>query len=514
MQNIHSAKQDIKSSSAGSNSLLVVDKNYQNDKEYDDDHTSHIDKKLLRHLLFKIDMRVIPLLSLCYLSSCLDRANIGNAKIAGLTETIDITENEYNVALSIFFAGYILFQLPSNILLNKIGPRIWISCIMVMFGCATASMAAVKNGTQLIIARMFLGICESGLTPAITFYASVWYTKGEISKRFAIMFANGTIAGVVGGFMAYGIMFMDQYQDLYGWQWIFLIEAFLTIAIGIAVFLFLPDFPNNNITFMNAEERRIFLIHKENSPASFAKFEKEEENDENTSWWIPIIQAFKDWHAHALGILMLCTYIPAYSMAFFMPSIIYNFGVSPLVTQLMTTVPNFVASLLGLAVAFSVDYYKEIGLHSAASLLISIIGFALMIILKDQGTYPLYAAIILATAGIGPLNVTLASWPSCNFSGRMKRSAAIAITNAFGNIGGAVSGQLFRESDAPQYIHGNIASLIFVICSFIGCVGIKLVYRHANLKRDTMDASERENILAKDNATTLGDKHPDFRYIS
>ncbi|KAG2216737.1 hypothetical protein INT45_003196, partial [Circinella minor] len=421
--------------------------------------------KELRHLISKMDIRILPLLSLCFLLTVIDRSNIGNARIAGLTDTIDITENQYNMALSIFFAGYILFELPSNILLNKIGPRICIACIMIMFGCVLGTMAAVKNGTQLIIARSFLGIAESGLTPAITFYISVWYTESEISKRFAIIYSNGTVAGVL----------------------------------------------------MSIRERQLFFTHrkKDSELLSSSVANKEDENNNHKQiLWDSIKLAFKDWHTYAFSILNICAYIPGYSLAFFLPSIILHFGFTPLVTQLMTIAPNLAASIFGIIIAFSVDHHKEIGIHSASTTLISVIGFALLIVLKDHGTYALYISVILATTGLGPINSTFSSWCSCNFSDRTKRSVVIATVNALGNVGGAIAGHIYRESDSPQYIQGHTANLIFVICVVGGCVGLKLAYRHTNHKRDTMSLEERENIIIKNKLNILGDKHPDFRYIT
>ena len=167
---------------------------------------------------------------------------------------------------------------------------------------------------------------------------------------------------------------------------------------------------------------------------------------------------------------------------------------------------HFIASIFGIIIAFSVDRHKEIGIHSASTTLISAIGFVLLIVLKDHGTYALYIAVILANTGLGPINSTLSSWCSCNFGDRTKRSVVIAIVNALGNVGGAIAGQIYRESDSPQYIQGHTANLIFVICVVAGCVGLKLAYRHTNNKRDTMSLEAREKIITKNKLNILGDK--------
>ncbi|CDS09767.1 hypothetical protein LRAMOSA02444 [Lichtheimia ramosa] len=216
-------------------------------KAYHVDTTSVVlDQKEKRRLMFKLDRRIVPYLALLYLCSFLDRVNIGNAKIAGIVDDLGMSESMFNWALSIFFIGYVIFEVPANLFLKLIGPRYWISLIMLVWGVIMAAMSACKNGPGLLAARFFLGLAEAGLFPGIAFYLSVWYPRRHQSVRISMVWASSTIAGAFGGMAAYGIMYMDGIQGLHGWQWIFILEALPTLCLTIVTFFYLPDYPETS----------------------------------------------------------------------------------------------------------------------------------------------------------------------------------------------------------------------------------------------------------------------------
>ncbi|KAI7860809.1 major facilitator superfamily domain-containing protein [Circinella umbellata] len=470
---------------------------------------SDIDKTKLRQLLFKLDIRILPLFALCQMFSFMDRVNIGNAKIAGLVETTDITEDGYNTALSIFFVGYILLELPSNVVLNKLGPRLWISILMILCGCVMMIMSIAKNDTSLIFIRLFLGFTEAGLFPALIFSMSVWYTKTQLTKRIAIVLIHTSAASVVGGLMAYGIMLhLEGAGSLHGWQWIFLVEGGLTVLIGIIVYIFLPEFPEK---FFNEHEYDIFIEHKNNSFALYSVFEGDAMYKKIP--WESIFVAIKDWYVLIFGLANLCFLTIKFNNALFFPSIIKGFGFTPLNAQLLTIPPHFIACVCSLVVAFSADHNKERGYHILSSSLFTAFGFALLIGLKDSETAPLYVALIFVSVGSQCCGPCIGSWYSSNFAGRAKRSAATGLISMYSNLGGIISGQLYRQSDAPQYVHGHSASLAIVFCGIILSGVLKIIFKRENIKRDKMTVEERHEVLANNNPNKLGDKHPDFRYL-
>lgn len=177
---------------------------------------AHLDIKKIHR---KMDMRLIPMLTLLYLLSFLDRGNIGNAKIEGLSEDLNLTGSEYNWCLTAFFFTYAAFEVPSNMLLKKLRPSIWLPSIMVLWGIVMTLMGIVQNYAGLLSARIFLGVAEAGLFPGVVYYNTMWYTRYEVQVRQAYFFSAASIAGAFSGLLAYGISFMDGISGLEGWRW-------------------------------------------------------------------------------------------------------------------------------------------------------------------------------------------------------------------------------------------------------------------------------------------------------
>ncbi|KAI7857590.1 major facilitator superfamily domain-containing protein, partial [Circinella umbellata] len=379
----------------------------------------------LRRLLYKLDFRIIPLILFCYMLSFMDRVNIGNAKVAGLTDMIDVTEDDYNTALSIFFLGYVLFDIPSNVVLNKLGPRLWISIIIVLCG-------------------------GCGFAPAMFFYISLWYTKAEMTKRVAILMSCNVIASIFGGLLAYGCMFLDTIQGLRNWQWIFIIEGALTVVAGIVLFIFLPDFPEKDTSFLNERERILHRNHMAaaiNTPSYYIFEGEKQQFDKHSKEFI--LLAIKDYLVYVYGFIDFCGSVLLYNNSTFLPSIVHGMGFSSLSAQLMIIPPSAIAAIVTITIAFNADRTRERGFHIFGVSLISVLGYALLIGLKDKGTLPLYIAVILVTMGGVAVSTCVISWLVCNMAGRAKRSTATAILVTCGNVSGALSGQIYRASDAP-----------------------------------------------------------------
>ncbi|KAI8137169.1 major facilitator superfamily domain-containing protein [Fennellomyces sp. T-0311] len=449
------------------------------------EHPPVADKEILRRIKLKRDMRIMPLVSLFYLFSCLDRVNIGNAKVAGITDDISITGDQFNVALSIFFIGYILFEFPANMILERLGPKTWISVLLLAWGTTAACLAAVKDGTQLIIVRLFLGFAEAGLAPAVYLYLSVWYTRAELAKRIAIYFAGGVAANTVGGILAFGIMNMDGYGGLHGWQWIFIIEAIPSIALSFVTFLFLPEFPEK-ATFWNDQERTTFF--------TYMKPGEGEGTIEKKDVWKPARDAIADWKLYCFSIIGIGTCATGYTVGFFLPSIVHGLGFSAQASQGLSAAPNVVAIIFCLGVAISADNHQERALHITFSAAIGVFGFVLLMVLENQ--VALYiATIFICCAGPGSTPV-LISWFASSFSGRAKCAAAVAIINSFSNLGGVIAGQLYRDSDAPRYTHGHGASLGLLIPVIMISLVMKVSLLSINRKRDTLSPEGRDALIA------------------
>ncbi|CAF3715232.1 unnamed protein product, partial [Adineta steineri] len=207
------------------------------------------DKKLLR----KLDLHLIPTMTLLYLLSFLDRVNIGQAKLDGLTESLKLTSIQYNTCLSIFYITYVAFEIPSNLVLKKLRPSRWIPMIMIAWGIVVTLMGLVHSYGGLVACRLVLGAAESGLFPGAAFYLSSWYKRREFSWRLSILFSACALAGAFGGVLAFGIGHMRGIGGQEGWRWIFYIEGTVTVIVGVAAFFLINDFPSDRPKFLTEE---------------------------------------------------------------------------------------------------------------------------------------------------------------------------------------------------------------------------------------------------------------------
>ncbi|CAO3613669.1 unnamed protein product [Cunninghamella blakesleeana] len=451
--------------------------------------------------MWKIDRRIVPWLGILYLCSFLDRVNIGNAKIAGLEADIGISDFDYNWALSIFFIGYILFEIPSNLLLKKIGPNKWIPIVMISWGVTMAAMAAIHNTAGLLASRFFLGITEAGLFPGAIYYLSLWYTRQQQASRVAIFFSCSTVAGAFGGVLAYGIMQMDGIQGLRGWQWIFIIEALPTILLSGLTYFVLPDLPHR-AKFLNEREREVILnrLEADAGPSTETHFS-----------WVQFRAAFLDWKVYMHCIIYICCSTPLYSLSLFLPSIIKGMGFTSLTAQAMSAPPYAIACLFTVLCSFSSDKRKERAFHIGIPALIGGIGYMLLIVLRHRGSVAMYIASIITATGVFANVPAMLSWFNNNIGGHTKRGVAVAFIISVGNIGGAIGGQVYRIDDAPLYVRGNAICMALMFGAFVFSVIFKLMLIRENKRRDNLTPEQFEEEASREEPC---DKHPGFRYIT
>ncbi|KAJ3002852.1 hypothetical protein HKX48_002072 [Thoreauomyces humboldtii] len=289
-------------------------------------------------LLRKLDIRIMPWLCLLYLLNFLNRANVGNAKIAntdakgngGLYTDLGLVDWQYNLSISIFFIGYILFEIPSNLLLKKFGPSRWLGRIIAVWGCVALLQFVVKNAAGLLAIRFFLGVTEAGFLPGVTMYLTFFYRKEERAKRLAIIIAAAALSGAFGGLLAYGISFLDHHHGLRGWQWIFLLEGIPTIVAGILTFWVLPDFPDSPGRWLSPEEKLLAVARLDTTATR--------STDQNFNSH-EFGQVWKDWRTYFFMAVYICVTVPFYSMSYFLPTLVKGLGYTSLSAQLMSVPP-------------------------------------------------------------------------------------------------------------------------------------------------------------------------------
>ncbi|KAG0204509.1 hypothetical protein BGX33_008427 [Mortierella sp. NVP41] len=471
----------------------------EKDKAIAQDHDFHPDPAVIARLRRKIDWNLLPLLSLMYLFSFLDRVNIGNAKVAGLEKDLNLTPSEYSWALSIFFIGYILAEVPSQMLLKKVGPRKWISGCMFIWGTLTMLLAACKTAASLYATRFFLGIFEAALFPGAVFVISLFYSRGEQALRNGLFFSTATMAGAFGGILAYGIAQMDGIRGLHGWQWIFILEGLPTVLLCFVTIIYLPDYPQT-AHFLSQDERDLAVkrLLVDAGPSS---------NDEVFSWK-QFRSVFVDWKTYMHAFPYILTMTPLYALALFLPTLVREFSFDPITSQLMTAPAYAVACLATILVAVSSDHHRERGLHYALPTLLAILGYILLIVLEHKSAAVRYVGLTVTVTGVFSAVPSMVAWVSSNFGGHTKRAVATGVIISFGNCGGLISGHVYTQGHTAR---GHTICLVMLCVSFCLILLLKFLYVRENKRRRNLSPEEYER---ESQGEDLCDRHPSFVYIS
>ncbi|KAG6918548.1 hypothetical protein DXG01_013638 [Tephrocybe rancida] len=233
--------------------------NAQKDTEQlsDDEYPPGLARKTIRH----VDFRMLPLLGLLYAVALIDRTNLGIARIAGMEKDLKLfVGDRYSIASCLYFIPYILLQLPSNVVLRKLGARTWLTICVGGWGVAQLGMGFVPQWGYLVLCRVFLGIFEAGFFPALVFIITTWYKRHEVQKRLAFFYLFSIFIGGFSSIFAYALTLIAPRGGLNGWQWIFIIEGIITIFLGLLTFLFVPDFPDKN-RFLTTEQTKVSRVH-------------------------------------------------------------------------------------------------------------------------------------------------------------------------------------------------------------------------------------------------------------
>ncbi|KAF2150906.1 MFS general substrate transporter [Myriangium duriaei CBS 260.36] len=464
-------------------------------------------KKTLR----KMDVRLIPMLALLYLLSFLDRGNIGNAKIQGMAKDLKLSGPDYSLCATVFFFTYCAFEIPSNLLLKRFRPSIWLPSIMVAWGVVMTLMGCVQNYHGLLVARIFLGVAESGLYPGVAYYLTMWYCTDELAFRQGMFFSAASMAGAFSGLLAYAISKMDGVGGYAGWRWIFILEGLLTVVVAIMAFFLLHDFPET-ARFLTVEEkawvvRRLKYQGTKNSGREIAESDHFE--------WKYVIRALSDWQLY-VGLFMYWGIVcPLYGISFFLPTIIEELGYVTTTAQLLT-VPIYVsAAILAISSCWLSDRAVRKGsarwIYVFTPMCAILIGFIIAIAGSAAGHVPglVYAGIFIAVCGIYPAFPQNITWIANNLSGSYKRAAGMAFHIGAGNLGGAMASNFYRAKDAPKFLLGHGLELAFVVMGLVAVIILRINYARINAKRER---SGDANALTDAELADLGDKSPSFRY--
>jgi D-galactonate transporter len=376
----------------------------------------------------KVTWRLVPLLFTCYVLSYLDRINVGFAQLQMKSE-LGFSDAVYGLGAGIFFIGYFLFEVPSNLLLEMIGARKTITRIMVIWGLLSAGMAFVHAPWTFYVLRFLLGVFEAGFFPGIILYFTYWYPGAYRARIIAIFMSGIAVAGVLGGPLSGWIMNdLAGYQGLKGWQWMFILEGLPTTLLGIFIFFYLDDKPGD-AKWLTADEKSLIRHNLELEQGG-----KGGHGHDLQTFWV----ALKDPKVYVLSFSYFCFICGVYMISFWLPTLIKEMGVSnPLYVGLLAAIPYSITTIGMIAIGIHSDHMLERRWHCAIP---AFVGAAALIGLVYAGTNMVLSFVLLSLASLGIITTMPQFWSIP--TGYLKGSAAaggIAFINSLGLIGGFMS---------------------------------------------------------------------------
>jgi len=455
------------------------------------------EKKLIR----RIDLRILPWLSLLYLLSFLDRTNIGNAQLFGLSADIGITSTQYSACLAVFFAFYVLLEVPSNVVMKMWRPSMWLPLIMIAWGAVMIGMGFVKDFKDLLIARIFLGITEAGLFPGVSYFLTLWYRRYEVNLRIAVFFSAATIAGAFGGLLARLINLMDGSAGYEGWRWIFILEGIATVVIAAASFWMLYDYPDT-AKFLTPTEK-LYMQER-------IKFDSDGLSSENKKKFI--WQGLKDWKIWVFAIMYQGGLMPVYSFSLFSPTLTANLGYSAARAQLLSVPAYVLAAICTIVAGYLSDRFKKRGVFVLFFSALGALGFLLLISNDVPGVN--FLGLFLAAAGVYPLIPLVVSFAGNNQGGAVKRGVGMAVVISMGNAGGCISSFIYPRKDSPRYYVGHGVNLAYCVMTFVLALFMMVYLGRENRKKERLLAERGKPWSAEDKAQYAeeGDDAPFFMY--
>lgn len=455
-------------------------------------------------IIRKIDMRLVPTLGFMYCVSLMDRTNTGIAVVAGMGVDLVLIKDRYSIIVLVFFITYVLLQPPATVVLRKLGPRLFLPAIVILWGATMICFGFVKTWVDLIPLRLILGIFEAGFFPGCAYLLSCWYPRYKLQKRNAVFYLIGSMASAFSGILAYGFSQLQGHgsqmgapwlgyhygptklhptarkyfgEGLSGWRWIFILQGLLTVIVGFIGWYFIVDFPE--LAAGKSVFGKHFLSEKE---AAFivATIEKDRHDaipeQFNIGKYMKNAADLKIWGFAALfGLTTTVTY----AIAYFLPIILKDgMGFNTAEAQCLIAPPYVLAAIVMFAFAWAGDKWHIRSPFVIANGCMGLLGLGLMGFASNVGVR--YFGVFLATTAANANVPCVLTWQANNIRGQWKRALCSATLVGAGGIGGIIGGTVFRTQDAPEYVPGIIACMIAAGLIVVIALALDLKFMRAN----------------------------------
>ncbi|KQK45613.1 MFS transporter permease [Acinetobacter baumannii] len=386
--------------------------------------SSEVDTTVRKSAYRKIAFRLMPFLMLCYFCAYLDRVNVGFAKLQMMSD-LQFSEAAYGLGAGIFFIGYFLCEVPSNIVLHKVGARRWIARIMITWGILSGCFAFVQTEWQFYTLRFLLGVAEAGLAPGLLLYLTYWFPSYRRARMTVLWFIAIPISGMIGGPLSGLIMDrMSGVHGWFGWQWMFVIEAIPTVIVGLLVLAVLKD-SVQDANWLTQDEKN--LVKQELA-----------QDNQHKEGHASVKEFIADKRLWLLAGIYFCVVMGQYAITFWLPTLIRNSGISDnWHIGLLTSLPYMCAIVVMILAGRSGDHFQERRWHLVIPMCAGAIALTFATLFASNLTLSL---ICLCIAASGVLTASSLFWMlPTNFLGGVSAAAGIAAVNSFANLAGFCS---------------------------------------------------------------------------
>ncbi|KAK6853681.1 hypothetical protein PG995_010493 [Apiospora arundinis] len=428
------------------------------------------DQHMTRRILWKLDTRILPVLAVLFLCSFLDRTNVGNARLYGLEKDTHMTDHQYDQGLAVYYATYILSEIPSNLIMKRVSPQKWLPFLTFAWGLVAMCLGFVQNFAGFVAVRAILGLTEGGLLPGMILYLSGIYKREELALRIGLFYTAASLSGAFGGLLARGLAEIGSRGGLSSWRWIFVIEGLLTVVVAVVVYFILPN-GIADAKFLTPEEREYAMRRVHGSGRGDSIHERESHEKFTWSEVRRGIFSFLTW---STAIAYFGILAGLYSFGLFLPTIIAALGYTSNEAQLWSVIPYAAAAVVTVIVAFLSDRLRVRGIIMLFTLPIAIIGYAA--IANTTNPRVKYGMTFLMATGLYSSVPPVLGWLSNNSAGHYKRATTSALQLAIANAGGFVTVFVYPKSQGPQYHEGHtiilgllVAGWFFILASVLYC---------------------------------------------
>lgn len=423
-----------------------------------------------RETFAKVSRRLIPFLFILYVVAFLDRVNISYAQLQ-MSSDLRFSEGTYGLGAGLFFIGYFLFEVPSNVLLERVGARLWIARILIGWGVIASAFVLVRTPTQFYILRFLLGAGEAGFFPGVILFLTYWFPAAFRARTISMFMTGIAVAGVIGGPLSGWIMRdLAGAAGLAGWQWVFLLEGLPAIFCGFLTLAILQNGPQH-ARWLSEDERRLIVRHLD----ADRKLRAESGGHQS------LRRSLQDVRLWALAAIAFCINLGMYGLNFFLPRLLQEMGATdPLWNGVLSALPFAVGAVAMVLNGRHSDRTLERRWHTAVPAIVAGIGLVIVAAAGTDRAAVAMLGLVLATAGTTSTVSAFWSIPPAFFAAPAA-AAGIALLNSLGNLGGFVGPSAVGL--AREFLQTNTGALYGLAAAFFVCAALTLAILEP-LRRD------------------------------